>query len=347
MGPLNKYIIGLLYALLLAGMSFLLSNLSIWPLTLSNGSHPIEPVMMALLLGLIINFFFPTPQSCIFGLRFSSRSLLHLSIILLGAKLSIQMIWHQSMALIVMILLSVFVGLVVMMLLGRMIGVRGRLSILLAMGTSICGSAAIAGTAPVIGATDEEIGLSLTIINLLGLIAVFVFPLLSAVLSLAPASAGIWMGLSIQAVAQVAAAAFSCSVTAGNMAVMVKLARVLCLGPMLLILGFVCRQSERETASHLPRVWQTVLPPFIVFFILLMFVNSMGWLIDFHVFGGVLHTRVVLGEASGFLMVMALGAIGLLTDIRRLFSSSLRPFCLAGIGALVLALFTYVLVLYY
>ena len=107
---------------------------------------------------------------------------------------------------------------------------------LIAIGTAICGSSAIAAAAPVIQAKQKDIAISIACVNLLGLLAVFALPLIGSHFKLSDQQFGVWSGISIQAVPQVIAAGLSYSANAGNIATLIKLVRVCLLGPFLIVL---------------------------------------------------------------------------------------------------------------
>ena len=355
----TQKIYGILCTCFITIISLYLQNLHFWPFTLSSGVHPLEAVMIALILGVVISAIFKLPKICEPGIKFSGKQCLNLSVILLGAKLSIDSILQESYKVIIIIIIFVFISFIITILFCKLMKINFKLAILIAVGTSVCGSSAIAVAAPVIEADDHEIGLSIAVINILGLIAIFAFPALSVYFALSYNNAGIWMGLSIQAVAQTVAAGFSYNSVVGGVAVIVKLARVLLLAPMIVLISIwfkkkkaVYNNTENIKDSsfvNAPKksVWFTYVPPFILFFILLMILNSLGLVKSFNFFGYNVESHKVLENISGFLMAMALAGIGLNTDLKKMFRTGLKPLVVSSISALILAVLAFILVKFF
>ena len=121
-----------------------------------------------------------------------------------------------------------------------------RTALLIGAGTAICGNSAIVAVAPLIDATDEDLMLSMSTINLLGLPLMFLFPLAGAMLGLGDQAYGVWAGTSIHAVPQVVAAAFAFSPGAGSIATLVKLVRVALLAPFTFVLAIAIRTAQAD-----------------------------------------------------------------------------------------------------
>ncbi len=130
---------------------------------------------------------------------------------------------------------------------GRMLKLWKRTALLIGAGTAICGNSAIVAVAPLIDATDEDLMLSMSTINLLGLPLMFLFPLAGAMLGLGDQAYGVWAGTSIHAVPQVVAAAFAFSPGAGSIATLVKLVRVALLAPFTFVLAIVYARRKRTS----------------------------------------------------------------------------------------------------
>ena len=303
MNKITIHIYGVLFTGFITILSLYFQNLSFWPFKLESGVHPLEAVMIALIIGVIFSAVFKLPKKFEPGIKFSSKQCLNLSVILLGAKLSIDSILQESYKVIIIIIICVFVSFLVTILFCKLMKINSKLAILIGVGTSVCGSSAIAVAAPVIEADSHEVGLSIAVINILGLIAIFAFPALSVYFALSYNNAGIWMGLSIQAVAQTVAAGFSYNNIVGGVAVIVKLARVLLLAPMIILISiwFKKKKSAYHNSDVNPlrkNILFTYIPPFILLFILLMIINSLGLVKNFDVFRYHIDSHKVLENIS-------------------------------------------------
>ena len=341
MQVISSKIHGVLCTILIAILSLYLQKLPIWPFTLANGSHPLEAVMIALILGILISALIKIPQKLSPGIKFSSTSILNLSVILLGARLNFNSIINESYKVILIIIICVIISFISTLLICKLLKISSKLAILIGVGTAICGSAAIAVAAPTIKAEEHDIGLSIAAINILGLIAIFTLPALSVYLSLSHVNAGAWMGLSIQAVAQTVAAGFSYNNSVGAVAVIVKLARVLLLAPMIILISIWHKKQEHKKLGHLnllPKTsWTRYIPPFILLFILLMTLNSLGFVADFQIAGHIVKSSKTIEHTSGFLMAMALGGIGLNTNLKKILKTGIKPLIASLISAVILA----------
>jgi uncharacterized integral membrane protein (TIGR00698 family) len=217
----------------------------------------------------------------------------------------------------------VAVGLGVGVLIARALGLPRRLAILVATGNAICGNSAIAAVAPVIGADAEDVASSIAFTAILGVIVVLGLPLLIGPLRLTNYQYGVLAGLSVYAVPQVLAAAFPVSALSGEVATLVKLVRVLMLGPVVLFFSL----RERGHAIRSPSL-ATLVPWFIVGFLLLATLRAVGvvpasW---------VTPTRLV----STNLTVVAMAALGLSADVRAVARAGSRVVSAVSLSLIVL-----------
>ncbi|MEG2957619.1 MAG: putative sulfate exporter family transporter, partial [Christensenellaceae bacterium] len=182
--------------------------------------------VFGILLGMILIAIFPKIRTIrvskksdvgfLDGIAYTSKKVLQYSIILLGFEMNlfnIISVGSQSLFVILFTLTSAFL---VAFFLGRALKVEGKLATLIGVGTSICGGSAIAATAPVIRASDEDIAASISTIFLFNIIAVFIFPALGHLLGMSDVGFGMWAGTAINDTSSVVAAGASWSATAGN-----------------------------------------------------------------------------------------------------------------------------------
>ena len=207
--------------------------------------------------------------------------------------------------------------------LGRLIGVERKLAELIAAGTSICGASAVIATNTVTRAADEDVAYAVACVTVFGSIAMFVYPLLPSLLQLDPHAYGLWSGASIHEIAQVVAAAYQDGHAAGEFGTIAKLARVTMLAPVVMSLGYLAARQARRSGDASSTA-SAPLPWFVLGFIAMVVVNSMVSIPD--------QARSVIVTFTTFLLAMALAAMGLETDIRKLCAKGLRPLLL-GAGA--------------
>jgi len=218
------------------------------------------------------------------------------------------------------IVLLVALALAAGMFVCRVAGLPRKLSILVACGNAICGNSAIAAVAPAIGATREDVAASIAFTAVLGVVTVVTLPLLVVPLGLSAYQFGVLTGLTVYAVPQVLAAAFAVSALSGQVATVVKLARVLMLGPVVLL--FTLIEHDRAARIDLRRL----LPWFIVGFIALATLRSLGLL------PGAAVTAASV--AARWLTVGAMAALGLSVDVRTVRNAGPRT-CVAVAASLV------------
>ena len=282
--------------------------------------HIIGASVIALLLGMLINSFCK-PTWLVPGLKFTSKKILKLAIILLGASLSVNVILSVGkMSLMVMVftLLTCFGG---GYLVGKALGLNWKLSNLISAGTGICGGSAIAAIAPVIDAEDKDIAYAMSATFLFDMAMIVLFPIMGRWMGLSDMAYGLWAGTAVNDTSSVVAAGYAFSEGAGDFATMVKLTRTLSIIPTVLVFTFINlrlkkKQSINTTAGKKVNIMK-LFPWFIVGFIGLAIINSMGYIPA--------NISACAKDISKFLMVTALAAIGLGTSFKEVRKSGFAP----------------------
>jgi uncharacterized integral membrane protein (TIGR00698 family) len=241
------------------------------------------------------------------GVSFAAKQVLELAVFLLGASVNLPELLRAGPALLAGIVLIVALGLTAGYGIGRGLGLAPRLAVLVACGNSICGNSAIAAVAPVIGADAKDVASAIAFTAVLGVAMVLGLPLLIGVLSLSDYQYGVLAGMTVYAVPQVLAATFPVSALAGEVGTLVKLVRVLMLGPVVLFFTLRARRADgapRRGATSIGRL----VPWFIAGFVLLAVLRSTG----------ILPAAVAgpVREVSRALTVVAMAALGLGVDVR-------------------------------
>ncbi|MBX2831506.1 MAG: putative sulfate exporter family transporter [Rhodospirillales bacterium] len=263
----------------------------------------VESLVFAILIGVVVRSLFGLAPRYFAGVRFCGKTVLETAIVLLGGSISAQAIGSAGGGLILAIIVVVCASLFVSYHIGRAFGLSKHLSMLVACGNSICGNSAIAATAPVIDARSDDVAASISFTAVLGVLFVFVLPMLHAGLGLSATQYGIFSGLTVYAVPQVLAATAPAGALAVQVGTLVKLIRVLMLGPVIFALA-VMGGRARETRLPIAQV----VPWFIIGFIAMMAARSFGVLPEFALGG--------MKTASSFLTILAMAALGLSVDIR-------------------------------
>lgn len=312
LSKLARLLPGLLAALLLAAIAKFIESLL--PI------HVIGASVIALLLGMAINAFFH-PAVLKPGLKFTSKKILKLAIILLGASLNVRVILSvgkMSLTVMLFTLLTCFGG---GYFVGRALGLNWKLSNLISAGTGICGGSAIAAIAPVIDAEDSDIAYAMSATFLFDMAMIILFPIMGHALGLSDTAYGLWAGTAVNDTSSVVAAGYAFSEGAGDFATMVKLTRTLAIIPTVLVFTFVnIRIKAKAGANTESRRSVGILklfPWFIAGFLALAAVNSLGFI----------PQTVSSGakDLSKFLMVSALAAIGLNTSFKDVKKSGAAP----------------------
>jgi len=275
-------------------------------------AHPyVEALVLAILLGMAIRGFWKPAERWQAGIAFSAKQLLEAAVMLLGASISFAAIAASGVLLLGAIVFTVIVMLGISFGLSRMHGLPMKLSILIACGNSICGNSAIAAVAPVIGAHPDDIASSISFTAILGVIVVLGLPLLIPLLQLSATQYGILAGLTVYAVPQVLAATVPAGLISAQIGTLVKLIRVLMLGP--LVVGLSVLASRLQWAGPIATGKKTgfffrFVPWFILGFLVLAALRSFS-IIPRELAGPIAHI-------TGFLTVVSMAALGLGVDIR-------------------------------
>ncbi|RYX85089.1 putative sulfate exporter family transporter [bacterium] len=300
------------------------------------GREWLEGLVIAIILGLVIRLFWTPNADEKVGIAFCAKPLLEVAIVLLGASLDAALLRTGGFTLLASVFALVVLSVIVGTLIGRAFGLPPHLATLVACGNSICGNSAIAAIAPVIEADEEHITAAVAFTALGSVVVVIALPFIGSALGLGPRAFGTLAGLSVYAVPQVLAATAGVGVVATQTATLVKLARVLMLGPLTLF--FALRKTRQCGAKHRfdSHTLLEMLPPFIIGFALLGLARSLGWLSE----DLALHGR----DLASCLTVVAMAALGLSSDPRAVQKAGKPVVLAAGFSLLALVLMGYVLI---
>lgn len=284
------------------------------------GINVIGASVIALFIGMAVNAVHKPDGVTAPGIKFTSKKILKFAIILLGASLNISTVLtvgRFSLTVMVFTLATCFgLGAVI----GRALGLDWKTYSLINAGTGICGGSAIAAIAPVIEATDMDIAYGLSATFLFDTVMVVLFPLLGRWMGLSDAAFGLWAGTAVNDTSSVVAAGYAFSEAAGDFATMVKLTRTLSIIPAVLCfsaIGLHVKRKHQAGAEAKKVSIKAIFPWFILGFLAMSAGATLGVIPA--ALAGYMKT------ASKFLMVAALGAVGLNTDFRALCRSGAKP----------------------
>ena len=285
----------------------------------------LEALVLAILMGTLVRTLW-TPSARFFpGIAFGAKTVLEIAVVLLGASLSVSTILAAGPGLLVGIAAVVAVAIASSYGIGRALGLHHRMAILVACGNSICGNSAIAATAPVIGADGEDVAASIAFTAVLGVLVVLGLPLLVPLLGLSPMQYGVLAGLTVYAVPQVLAATAPIAVLSVQVGTLVKLVRVLMLGPVVLVLSLGANRLREETDEAAPAGDRTarssiaihrLVPWFILAFLALAGIRSAGFIPD--------AALRPIAEVANVLTVVSMAALGLGVDVRVVAKAGMR-----------------------
>lgn len=285
--------------------------------------------VFAILLGLIIRNTLGMKGVFQPGLIFVSKKVLQWSIIALGFGLSITQVVQTGLESLWVTLITMAAAFIVAGLLGRILRVPDKLLTLIGVGTAVCGGSAIAAVAPIIKPNEHETAFAISTIFLFNVVAVVVFPFFGHLMAMSDIGFGLWAGTAINDTSSVVAAAYSYSEEAGDYATVVKLTRATFIIPISLFYVFIEIKRQKEEGSGFSI--RRLIPWFIVWFVVASAVRSTG----------VLPAAVLamLQFLATFLMVLALAAIGLCSNMRTMMRTGWQPVAL-GLGVWMAVVFT-------
>ena len=308
----GMFVLGVAICFAVAGLSVLVENMV--PGDLLGAS------IIALFMGTIINRFFH-PAWMKPALKFTSKKILKLAIILLGASLSVNVIMSVGKMTFFVMIFTFAMCFGGGNLIRKFFGLNWKLGNLISAGTGICGGSAVAAIAPVIDAEDKDIAFAMSSTFLFDMVMVALYPIMGRLLGMSDIAYGIWAGTSVNDTASVVASGYAFSEMAGDFATMVKLTRTIAIIPTVLVFAYIGTRIKRKELQNAGDGKQVnilkVIPWFITGFLALAILNSIG-LIPVAVSG-------VMKTASKFLMVTALAAIGLGTSITDFKKAGLAP----------------------
>ena len=292
------------------------------------GEPYLEALVLAIILGVVIRTAWTPGPTWNKGIEFSAKILLEVAVVLLGASVSVATVLALGPQLLIGIAVVVAVAIASSYAICRALGLPQRMAILVACGNSICGNSAIAAVAPVIGADGDDVASSIAFTAVLGVFVVLGLPLLVPVLKLSLTQYGVLAGLTVYAVPQVLAATLPIGALSNQVGTVIKLVRVLMLGPVVLGLSLVAGRLRDQpdeaapavTAGSRPKRGRPALhelvPWFIVGFLAVAVIRSAGLIPA--------NLLKPLATTASILTTISMAALGLGVDVRVVAKAGVR-----------------------
>lgn len=293
----------------------------------------------AIIVGMIVTLFIKDKSKLEAGIKFTSKKILQWAVVLLGFGMNLNVIFHTGVQSLPIIICTIAASLLIAFVLQRAMHMPSKIATLIGVGSSICGGSAIAATAPVIDAGDEEVAQSISVIFFFNVLAALIFPAFGSLIGFDTASGeafGIFAGTAVNDTSSVTAAASTWDAMWGlgsetlDKAVTVKLTRTLAIIPITLVLAFIRTRKANGTDGKKVS-FKKIFPFFILYFIGASVITTVAVSLgtDAAVFSPV-------KELSKFFIVLAMSAIGINTDIVKLVKTGGKPLilgacCWAGI----------------
>lgn len=297
----------------------------------------IEYVLWAILIGLVISNVFGVAEIFKPGVA-TYEFWLKAGIVLLGSRFLLGDVLKLGGVSLVLVAIEIAGSLAFMTFLGRVFGLRPKLTTLLAVGSAVCGVSAIIATQGAIDADEEDSSFAIAAILALGAIALFTFPLIGHYLHMSDHAYGIWAGLAVDNTAEATAAGALYSDAAAKLAVLTKTTRNALIG--FVVLAYAIYWASKGQAQNVKNkaafLWQKF-PKFVLGFLLISLLATVGFFTK--------DQNTSLANLSRWAFLLTFAGVGLRTNFREMRKQGLRPFAVGFIGEIVIAAFTLVLVI--
>ncbi|HEY9061864.1 MAG TPA: YeiH family protein [Pseudobacteroides sp.] len=301
-------------------MSFVIALIATW---LGNRYPIIGGPVFGIVIGIILNNAVGKPAWAEAGVNFTSKKILQWAIIILGGGLSLTQIWKTGIQSLSVMLLTLSCAFIAAYGFGRLMKIPSKLTSLIGVGTAICGGSAIAAISPIIEAEEMEVAYSISTIFFFNIIAVLIFPPLGHMLGFSDTAFGLLAGTAVNDTSSVVAAGYAFSSHAGAYATIVKLTRTTMIIPISLIFAFAYsynRKKSVKAGNSINYSFKRIFPWFILGFLAASLLNTLGVFNEYIV--------SILSIAGKFFIVMALTAVGLSADFRKMIKTGLKPLLL-------------------
>ncbi|MEZ7173059.1 YeiH family protein [Sporosarcina sp. OR05] len=324
------WIAGIAFTFFIALLGFLLAKVP--------GFDHIGQLASAIIIAVAFRQIFGYPEMLRAGITFSSKKLLRLAIILYGLKLNIDVVFKDGLGLLVRDAVIIAFAIGAMVLLAKWMKADKNISLLLGVGTGVCGAAAIAAVAPIVKAKDEDTAIGVGIIALMGTVFAIGYTILRPIVPLIPTDYGIWSGMSLHELAHVAIAAAPAGEDALAIALLAKLGRVFLLVPLCFILIYLMKRKSKGQDEEQNKI---EFPWFLVGFILLSIFGSYVLGHSIPVSAGFMEGVSTL---TTWLLTAAMVGLGLNVSLKDLRDRAMKPLLAMTIVSICVSVLAYFII---
>lgn len=326
----SMWVSGIAFTFFIALLGFLLAKVP--------GFSHIGQLASAIIIAVAYRQFFGYPEVLRSGITFSSKKLLRLAIILYGLKLNIDVVFRDGLGLLARDALIIAFAIIATVYLAKWLKADKDISLLLGVGTGVCGAAAIAAVAPIIKAKDEDTAIGVGIIAMMGTVFAIGYTILRPILPLLPTEYGIWSGMSLHELAHVAIAAAPAGEDALAIALLAKLGRVFLLVPLCFIfIYFMKRKSKGEDGEQS----KIEFPWFLVGFILM---SVFGSYVLGHSIPVTDEVMAGISAATTWLLTAAMVGLGLNVSLKDVRERAMKPLIAMTITSICLSVLAYFII---
>ena len=287
--------------------------------------------VFTILLGMLVALVWPVQAAYKSGVGFVSKKVLQYAVILLGFGLNISVVLATGKQSLPIIVCTIATSLIVAYVLHKVMNIPGKISTLIGVGSSICGGSAVAATAPVIKADDEEVAQAISVIFFFNVLAALLFPWLGTVLGFSTTSGeafGIFAGTAVNDTSSVTATAatwdamFGLGTATLDKAVTVKLTRTLAIIPITLVLGYLVGKREQGT-NHEVNI-RSIVPSFILYFVLASLITTLA-------------SRFLWSAVFVFFLLLATGKLNIFMQETKAIFSTKKTACCMVLAAIMIS----------
>lgn len=291
----------------------------------------VEGVTWSIILGMAVGNIFGLGDKFGEGVKFAEKNVLTFAIVLMGFKLNLVELGGMGKGVFFVVLPTMAVTIFVGLLAGKAFGFSKRFSTLMGVGNAVCGASAIAAVAPAVEAEEEEIGVSIGIVNLLGTIGIFIVPLIAYALHFTDTKSSFMIGGVLQSIGQVVAAGFSVNENVGDAATLIKMLRVLMIGPVVILVSVFNKTTGKK------RSIKQFIPAYIIGFVICSVIAS--------VFNSDTTVLPYLKTAARMLLMVAMAGVGMKIRFRSLAADGPKALLFGSVIAIIQLVFVTAIVL--
>jgi uncharacterized integral membrane protein (TIGR00698 family) len=295
---------------------------------------PLGGVVIAIILGIVIANIFNIKDEYQKGIKYCATIILGFAIALMGIDLNFSSLSQLGFKVIFAIISTMSIAIILSVLLAKYFNIPKKLALLLGCGNGVCGSAAISAVSPIIQANKQDIATSIGIVNLLGVIGLFIMPIiiLSTASMFDNLDASILIGNTLQAVGQVSGAGFSINNEVGVTSTTIKMGRVLMLTPLLIVIIVLYANHQAKTIKNniaikntkINTIFKSIkIPIFIIFFIIFSFISSLDLVSS--------QTKNIISNISSFALIFAMSGLALGIHFSHIKKNGIRALKLASV----------------